>query len=244
MGTLHYHDLLADIALRVNAFAGTVPEDMEIAYATRPLTGSLFDSAIAPYSSIISALLLAEEKLAQACASTSNPVLRSYLHSVTASLVSGSPMPTMDNANHPIIGILGSVRDASDGTACKEKTLEEIERRRRNANGFYRLPAYMYKFDGTRLEHTRTVVTVDCCVYDWAAQEQAVEDNATMLLGDDLGEAIICGAVASLMRDDEYLEQGLAYAKYFEDTLARLRAGLSPVPNKVTPGPTMVPTSN
>lgn len=239
-----YHDVLADIALRINAFTATTPEDMQVAYATRPLVSTLFDSTIAPFSALISALLLAEEKLVSVMASTSNPTLRSYLSSVTANLASGDIVPRTDVSGAPIIGVLGSVRDASDGTPCKEKTLEEIERRNRNAGNFYRIPMYAYKFDGVRIEHTRTEVAIDCCIYDRAAQEALVESNGEMLLPDDLGEAVICGAVASLIRDDEYVEQATVYAKYFEDTLTRISAGLSPIPVKVTPGPTALPSSN
>jgi hypothetical protein len=239
----NYHDVLADIALRVNAIRGPIPATLQNNYAERPLTSSLFSSSIYPFSACISALLLAEEKLARAMASTSNPILRAPLHSITAALTPGAVVPTTDVNSVSIIGILGSVRDSSDGLLCNEKTLEEIARRNRNAGSFYRLPMYAYKFDGERIEHTRTTVVIDCCVYDRAAQLEAVTIDDPMLLPDDMGEALVCGGVAALVRDDEDTAQANLFAQYFADTLTRLAGGLTPVQSKVIPGPTMTATS-
>jgi hypothetical protein len=46
-----------------------------------------------------------------------------------------------------------------------------------------------------------------------------------MLLPDVLEEAIICGAITMLVRDDEWLAQGSQYATYFTESLAAIKAG-------------------
>lgn len=241
--TTPYHDILADIAVRVNALRGAIPATLENTYTNRPLTSTDFGSSIYPFSACISALIMSEERLATTMALTSNPILRAPLHGVTAALAQGAVIPTHSSTNKSIIGVLGSVRDGSDGTTCKEKTLEEIERRNRNAGSFYRLPMYAYKFDGERIEHTRTTVVIDCCVYDRVTQLERATINSTMLLPDNLGPAVICGAVAILIRDDEDVAQAEVYATYYKDILNQLSAGVVPTLSKVPPGPTTVPSS-
>jgi hypothetical protein len=221
--TTKYHDLLADVALRANAFDAPLPADIEAKYKTRPLTAALFNSADFSYEAMIAALAGAEEQLVNAIAATPDNEDRGYFTIPTAPLASGTLMPIAAAGGKAIIGVAGAVRDAGDFGLCTERPVQEIERLNLDAGQLYIIPAYFFKIVGNRIFHTRrnNQVVVDVCVYDYTSQIQAITTNTTMLLPDDLGEALICGAVATLVRDNEFAEQAGLYAGYFATVLAR-----------------------
>lgn len=227
-----YHDLLAAAALRINALTGVTGALMETAYTTRPLTTTQFQSAIFPFSSIKQALLNTEGKLAHTIASTAGHPWRASIQGITGTLVHKAPLPIVSAASASIIGEFGSVYDSADGTVCTEQPLEVIRRRVRNAGSFYRTPVYYFKIDDRRIYHTRTSVVIDCCVYNRTAQIAAISNDGALLLPDTLEEALICGTVSLLVRDDEFTGQAAIYRSYFNDTLAMIRGGLTTVPSK------------
>lgn len=241
--TVAYHDLLRGAALRVNALEGAQAAALETTYLTGTLSAANFKSATFPFTAIKAAILMAEGKLAAAIGDTGNHPWRQYLVGVTALLAHETALPKLDANSKPIIGAWGSVYDGSDGTACTEQPLEVIRRRVRNANSFFRTPVYHYKLDGGRIYHTRTSVYLDCCVYDRAAQKAAMDANGNMLLPDALEEALICGALSYLVRDDAFVNQAGLYRAYFNETEAGIRAGLTSVSAKVVPGPTLSPNA-
>lgn len=214
-----YHDLLADAALRINAVLGTSVATLQTNYTVRPLTTAQFNSAIFPMSAIIEALSLAEQRLAHAIAnSSSDNTYRTALTTQTPALANGALMPsTVGTAS--VIGVYGDVRDDADNSICTPRPLREITRRVANAGSFYRVPVYHFAYQGARIYHTRPTVIVDVCVYDHDAQIAAMVADGPVLLADDLNQAVISGALASLLRDDEFIEQGTAFAKYFATVL-------------------------
>ena len=238
-----YHDILAATALRINGLVGTDPVALETTYSSRPLVVSDFQSSIFPMSAIRDAILNAEQRLATAIADTGNHPWRSNILSETALLASGSLMPAVDVNGVSIIGIYGSVLDGADTTiVCTEQPMEVL-RRRQLAPSLWIVPAYNYKMDGNGIVHTRTSVKVQVCVYDYQAQQAAFDANDDMLLPDTLAEALICGGVAGLVRDDEFMQQAAHYAQYFTATEQTIRAGLTSVSQVALGGPSIVPST-
>ena len=243
MSTTTYSEILRQVALRIDALTGGQPAAQELIYNNAVFDATSFDSSIFPFTAIKDAILVAEGKLAGVIASVGNHPDRTYLFGVTNTLASGAVLPTTSASGKPILGVYGSIRDSSDHLVCKEKTLEEIERRNRNAGSFYRLPMYAYKIDGNRVYHTRPTITIDVCIWDHADQQTALDAGDPMLLPDYLAEALVCGTLTYLVRDDEFTEQAALYAKYFQDTLEAIKSpGLS-MASKSRPGPTMTVTS-
>jgi hypothetical protein len=233
---MSYHDLLAQVAIRVNALTGVQAAALEATYILRPLTGAQFKSSVFPFSAVKDALLLAEAKLATVIAETGNHPWRAFLKSQTAELVHRAFLPKLDAlAGAPIIGVWGSVVDSADGKPCTEQPIELIERRVENAGGFWTREYYHFNFRGDRIYHTRPAVKMEVCVYDRTLQIGRVDNNDPILLPDALEEAYIAGALGYLVRDDEFVEQAAGYRALFNDTLASIKQGLTSVPPASAP---------
>ncbi len=238
MGSLLYNDIIRQVGLRIDAITGALPPALESNYATVPVT--TFQSSIFPQTAIYDAVRLAEEKMAQAISETGNETLRTPLLSVTDTLGNGDSMPSTDTNDVNIIGQYGSVLDADDPTiACTAASIQEIRRYWRTQT-YWKLSFYLFNMDGNGIFHTRPDgVIVQCCVYDGATQQIAITNNSAILLADSLEEGYVNGALAELMRDDEFVQQAGIYRGYFEATLQSIRAGYTSVPSVATPGPVL-----
>jgi hypothetical protein len=227
---LNTHDILAHVALRINALKGVTPTALNTTFTTRPLLVTDFKSAVFPFDAVRDAVVHAEEQLALSIANTPNHPYRPYLRSTTANLAHGAALPTADSGGKTIIGVWGSIRDAVDSKVLKEKTLQEVERKVSNPGGFYKRQYYYFKLEGSHIYHTRTNVTIDCCIYDRATRKTAVINNTAILLPEALEPAYISGAIELLSRDGEFGEQAAIYAQHFKDSLYVIRAGGVNVP--------------
>lgn len=229
----NYHEILAAVGLRINAITGVTAAALETAFNTRPLTGTQWQSPIVNFSAAKSAVLNAEEKLAHAIANVGDHPWRKFLADTTTP-ISHKGLINTTALGKQIIGVYGSVYDGSDGTECTKKSKETIRRRVRNANSYFRSPPYYFCIEGNRIYHTRTTVVIDVCIYDRGTQSTNLGNNSAMLLPDVLDEALICGAVSLLVRDDEFTGQAAIYRAYFNDTLKMIGGGATTRPNPVT----------
>lgn len=227
-----YSDIVRNVAVRINALTNaTKPAELEAAYTISPLTAAdVQESAVFSYTGICDAILQAEQKLAQTIAETKDHAWRAKLISQTDVLASGDTLPSTDENGLSIIGVYGSVFDATDGTGLSEQP-EEVIRRRLRTTAIWKIPVYHYSFFGDSIIHTRTNVRIEVCIWDYLNQQAAIQANDDMLLPDVLEEAVICGAITMLVRDDEWLAQGSQYATYFTDALAAIRSN-EPVPQR------------
>jgi hypothetical protein len=214
------HILLRGAAVRTNALLGTDAVALQTTYSTLPLTDAVFISSIFPMTAYIDALVQKQGQLSRAIALSADRTARAYLRSETAPLASGASIPSTDVNGAPIIGNLG---DVIDGTVTTQKltrkpvaTLLNYQR----APGIFLVPRYNYALASGQILHTRTTVTIECCVFDADAQTAVYANNDDFTLDDSLAEAVICGACAMLMRDDEFVDQATRWAAYFATALA------------------------
>ncbi len=217
-----YHDLLAKVSVITNSLVGTDPVELQTTYSTRPLTDELFDSSIFPMAAIVDAIINAEEKLAEAIGFSADRALRAYLRSETAALASGADLPSADVSGNPITGSFGSVLDGEDQTIVLTRMPVALVRNRLLSAGIYLAPAYYYALASGQILHTRSTVVLECCVYNATTQTAACNFNEDMLLPDTMAEAIINGALALLIRDDEFRDQATVFAGYFAAELAAI----------------------
>lgn len=222
-----YNVVLRQIGIRINALTGATAATLETAYTTSPLTTSQFQSTIFSFTSVKDAVLTAEEALANAIAETGDHPLRQYIASTTADVADKATLPSTSTGSKPIIGIWGAVVDSSTSVVCSQMPLDMIRRRVANSGSVYVCPVYWYSITGGRIEHTRTNVKVECCIYSRSDQSTSFDANGNILLADSLEHAYVCGALSLLMRDDEFSEQAGKYRAYFDDTLNAIRKGLS-----------------
>lgn len=228
---LTYHDIMAPVGLRINAlgsdlFPGTDPSELQALYETRPLTNEMFGSSIFTFNAIRDAIIEVEGKIANTVALSADHSLRAYIASLTGALATGDPLPSVDVNGTPIIGNFGAVRD---GTApaiiLKRHPVAEVERRNLgSATGLWLLDGNMYALASNRILHTQSTVLIECCVYSASAQTAAFDAMEAILFPDSLAEAYIQGALAMLIRDDEFQAQATQYANYFATTLAAIPA--------------------
>lgn len=218
-----YQTILAAVALRVNALVGATVAALETTYTTSPLTSANFQSTIFPFTAIKNAILNAEEKLAQRIANNADDPLRQYMADVTASLATPATLPSVSTNSKPIIGIWGAVRDATSGIVCTQMPLDLVRRRAASTNLV--IPVWWFNITGGRIEHTRTNVAIECCVYSRTDQSTAFDADGDILLADALEPDYISEALAILVRDDEFMAQAQLYAS---------RANGSPIGNLTT----------
>lgn len=213
------HNLIAAAALRTNALIGVDAAELEATYITRPLTDADFNSSIFPFTAYIDSLVQVQGKLAEAIAKSGNYVHRAYLASETDALASGASLPSVDTDGSPIIGNFGGARDGTSNVTLTRMPVAVV-RNRLLGTAIYLAPAYQFALTPGHLLHTRTTAILDCCIWDADAQTAIYAANEDFTLADSLVEAVICGACAMLVRDDEFLEQSARWATYFASTLA------------------------
>lgn len=215
------HDLLAGAAIRINALSGTDPVELQTVYSTRPLTDELFQSSIFPMNAIRDALVQAQGRLAQAIGLSGDRVLRAYLRGTSAALAPYAELPSTDAAGAPFIGNFGGAFDADDNTPLTRMPVAVV-RNRLLAPLLYLAPAYQFALTPDQFLHTRTTAKLYGCVWDADAQTAIYDQDGDFTLADSLVEAVICGACAMLMRDDEWTDQATRWATYFSTTLASI----------------------
>lgn len=226
-----YDIITRQVALRINAFANAAtPAALQTAYVTTPLTAAVVGkSAVFPFAAIQDSVIVSESKLAQTIAEVKDHPWRRVLAARTASLASGAAIPVVDNTGKSIIGVYGAVIDGTDGQILSEQP-DEVIRRRLLTPTIWKIPVYQYSLTGDTIVHTRTTAYIEVCVWDYTTRQAALVANGNILLPDVLAEAIICGAIALLVRDDEFTLQAGIYAGYFAETITAIRGGITQIP--------------
>lgn len=222
--SLTYHQVLASAAIRISALVGADMPALETTFNTRPLTSANFQSTVFTFSAIKRSLQAAEEKLCRTIATNRSSVYRDYLASTTGSLANVAQLPSLDTGSKQIIGVWGSIKDATDGRPCRLNKTENIVKIVDNIGSRYLLSYYFYAIESQRIYHTRTNVKIDCCIYDGDAQKTAIDSDTATLLPYAFEEAYINGTVTMMERTDEFVAQAGIYADYFKDDLDKLAA--------------------
>ncbi len=223
-----YRTILAEVSVRCNALVGALPATLETNYTTSPLTTTQIESSIFPYSAIKDAILDTEGKLAWAVADTRAHPWRQYFSDQTAALGSPETLPSQSGSGAPIIGAWGEVTDESNGLVCSEMPLDVVRRMLiQITTGYSVIPLYWFNITAGRITHTRNNVNIYCCVYNRATQATALTGNGNILLPDALAQAYVAGTVATLVRDDEFVQQSQVYRDYFNNALDSISKGLT-----------------
>lgn len=226
-----YNDIIRQVAVRINALTnGTLPTALEAAYVISPLTAAdVAESSIFPFTAIKDSVLLAEQKLSQTIADVRDHPWRAYLVSQTEPLANRANQPAQDENGISIIGVYGDIFDSADNRQLFAQPAEVIERRLATP-ALWKIPVYHYALTGDSIIHTRPNVRIQVCVWDYLDRQAAIDANDDMLLPDVLAQAIVCGAIAILCRDDEWLNQAKVYAEYFADTITAIKRGATTLP--------------
>jgi hypothetical protein len=164
---------------------------------------------------------MAQGEIVEAIASTPKHPERQRYADVTASLANLAAIPrTGAGTSKLIIGVLGFVRDASDSQAVEPAPLDAVRSYNRFISSVYSgFDAYLYAINGNRIEHTRTNVVIEVCVY-----ERPASLSGNIDLDDHHEGALVQGAVSKLaLKESMFGGLQAGAKKQWDDYLAGIR---------------------
>lgn len=228
---LTYGKLINNIAVRLGEAGSLVGSNMttqEANFNQATITSSHIDNVRFHLSAQRAAILLAEERMAHAAASTKIHPYRIFLRGVSDALVSRATLPFQDSSGDDIVGVIGAVKGFTDSAILTETNLEEVERVNRLRVNALKCRQHLYARDGATIVHTDNgTVTVEVCKYNRTTQKEAIAGDLETLFPDACEETYICGALAYMFTEDEAPETLKPYIENFWKTIEKWEAGKS-----------------
>lgn len=213
-----YQKVVQQVLNELGAVLGATAIAADANYVAAPTTSTVIGPDFTP-SMVNDAVASALGEIVEAIASTPHHPERQRFADVTVPLLNHAAIPDVGDGGDHIIGIPGFVRDAVDEEACLPASLDAIR-------SFNRFPAiyadqdpYLYCINGGRIEHTRTNVVIEVCVYE----------RPTTFIGDiDLDDwhesGLVWGAVVKLAPKESMFADLYASAKVcWNDHLTEIR---------------------
>lgn len=167
------------------------------------------------------AIVNAITDIALAIAETPRHPERANMQGTTVSLANRSVIPSLDSLGSPFVGIKGRVYDFATAKSLVWNDIDAIRSFNEHTNIYSGFTPYWYAYNGNTIEHTRTSVAIEGCV--WVRPTFVSANNITL---DDIHEmAVVMGAIRHLCpREALYLELWDAADKILTDHFARIRA--------------------
>lgn len=215
-----FERVIQQVLSELGAVLGATATAAETNYDASPTTSTVIGPDFTP-SMVEDALASTIGEIVEAIASTPHHPERQRFASVTASLANLAAIPQVDSGGSSrIIGIPGFVRDASDSRACRPAKLDEVRGYTRFASTIYDdADPYLYAINGNRIEHTRTNVVMEVCVYT-----RPTTFTGAIALDDWHEGGMVWGTVAKLAPKESLFAALYAAAnKCWMDHLAEIR---------------------
>ena len=191
-----------------------------------------------PLSALKQSVLASEKRIADIVGRTKNPILRRALYAVSANIASGDQLPYQPTgAVGEFVGNFAAVIDAADNRPLTEKTKQEVLRRIDNVGDFYKLPAYHYCIEDTRIFHTRENVKVEGCAWDYAAQSAAYDAAGNSPLPEHLEIFWIADVLAHLAQENWFVNDAQVFSQIAARCEQMLLQGV--IPQAVLPDSTV-----
>lgn len=232
--SITYPKVQQEILNVLGAVKGGTPTTAEANYSTTPDVTTVSGPDFLA-SQVLDAIVVTQGEIVEAIASTPLHPERNRFSDVTGDLANRDEMPRVGQGGLTIIGVPGFVRDSSDGFACDPAPLDAVRSYTRFAASTYNgQDAYLYCINGGRIEHTRTNVVVEVCVY-----ERPTVLNGAIDLDDHHEGGLIQGAIAKLaLKESMFSELNAAANRAREAHLAQIRSyGNSDLYGKATAAP-------
>jgi hypothetical protein len=169
-----YNDILRQLSHRLNALSAPTYSTANSNYGTSPLTTTQYDAPQWPFEALKDAILFAQLRIIRTVADTKNNPWRQLYQVSSGSLASGATIPTTISSAE-VLGARGAVKDASDSRVLRPRSPEVIAEIVANTASTWASAAYyFYAYEGERIYHTRTNVTVDLCAFNHTAEKTAI----------------------------------------------------------------------
>lgn len=209
---------------KLGAVLGATASAAQTNYDASPTTATVIGPDFTP-SMVNDAVAATLGEIVEAIASTPLHPERQRFADVTASLANLAAIPQVGASAARIIGVPGFVRDAVDSRACLPQTLDAVRSYNRHAATIYAdFSPYWYAINGGRIEHTRTNVVIEVCVYT-----RPTSFTGNIGLEDWHEGGLVWGAVAKLAPKESLFADLYAVAdKCWQDHLAKIRAYTDP----------------
>lgn len=230
---VNYNDILRQVAIRIGDAGSIVGSDtatVETNFNTANFGAAQIDNPAFPFSAMVHALLLAEEKIAVVIANQKNHPLRTFLRGVSDQVVNRGQLPTATFLGDPVIGVIGPVKDYTDSAIYSQvDTIAEVERLNRLRANVLKAKVRKFAVEGATIVHTAAnSVIIELCKYNKTTQKALVLANGPMIFPDAMEETLVCGTLSFLFRHDEAPDTVKHYLEFFADSLRRLEAGSLP----------------
>lgn len=221
--------IFREVAKHANAFASGSAATVATNYAVSPLTTTQVADPFFNLAFIQDKAIDAHGRLALEIANVRAHPWRRYVgNSVTSALASGDQLPATAANGDTIVGAWGQVL-AGGTLPMSEAAPERVRAYLIHSTALYTAP-YIYYIDGGYIYHTSATATINCCTYERADIVTAVAANGNITLPDVLVDAIVAGAVASLLVEAKGMEQAAYFKNYFEGCIESIRKGETTMP--------------
>ncbi len=218
--SIKYSIIAKEVALRSAQLAGTSQSTLEMAY-----TAYTLDGAEVPASAIKAEIINIEGELSHIIASDPNHPYRGYIYGESAPLANLALTPVEDASGDPFIGEYDSVVDSTSGQPCTAQPTETLAD---YTDPFFSdTELYNYAMVGATIQHTRTAVKIQGCVFNRDTAETNYDANGDSPLPPTLANVWIAGVLANMGQvgwSDAAGSLG-SYASLYQQGLDILRSG-------------------
>jgi hypothetical protein len=190
-----------------------------------PLTTSQIGNTDFTMSMIIDNMVSVIGSIIKAYAETENHPFRANNISQTVNIANKGLIPAVDSANKPIVGLYGAIRDAATGEELTRKSPQVVKSIVENTDTQLKGTYFYYARSGERLYHTVANAVIDVITFSADTEMTQVAANANIPVPDACFDLAWTGLVASLMVDDEYVQQAAAHGQYFSNGLQSMKLG-------------------
>lgn len=189
-----YAKVTQEILNLLGAVLGATPSAAETNYTATPSTSTVIGPDFLA-SQVQDAIVASQGEIVEAIAITPLHPERARFADVTTALANRAAIPrTGAGTLKLIIGVPGAVRDSGNNETLERVALDMVRRFNRfSATVYSGSTRYWYAINAGRVEHTRTNVLIDVCVYERPASFVGNID-----LDDHHEGGLIQGAVAKL----------------------------------------------
>lgn len=167
-----YNQICRWVALRAKQLSGGDTADVEAAYASTTVEGSL-DGVEVPYSALKQDVLAVEAELVELICASNNPIYKRAFAARSSAVPNGEPVPLVDERGWRFIGAYDSILDNSSGFALTEQPIRIVQRfldDQAQDTPFFKIQPFHYAFQGEIIIHTTDAVRFRGCSWDYGTQ--------------------------------------------------------------------------
>ena len=192
--SLAYSKVINEVLNLLGAVAGATAASADANYTASPSTSTVDGPDFLP-NQVVDAIFAAQGEIAEAIASTPLHPERTRYADVTSSLANRASIPrTGSGTSKLIIGIPGVVKDASTSKPLLPMALDAVRSFNEFSSTVYNgFSAHWYAINSGQVEHTRTNVIIEVCVY-----ERPTSSSGNIDIDDHHEGGLVQGAVAKL----------------------------------------------